>query len=73
MKYLKNEERTTALRLMFLCFILLMLFNYPIISIVNSKVFAGAIPALYLYIFVVWLIAILSTALILNMKNKTEL
>ena len=52
-KDLKKHQRLLALFLLFL-----MLFNYPVISIVNRPVLVGGIPLLYLYLFLAWLLMI---------------
>jgi hypothetical protein len=56
-KDLKKHQRLLALFLLFL-----MLFNYPVISIVNRPVLVGGIPLLYLYLFIAWLLMLVLLA-----------
>ncbi len=39
------------------------LFSYPVISLFNQRVLFFGIPLLYLYVFVTWIVLILSIAL----------
>ena len=41
-----------------------LLFNYPLISLVNLPALIGGIPLLYVYIFGVWVLVIFLIALI---------
>ena len=47
-----------------------LLFNYPILSIVNRTIFIGGIPLLYLYLFAVWAAIIVCTAVICRQGRK---
>lgn len=47
---------------MIACLLLLFL-SYPLISIFNRPVFVAGIPLLYLYVFVVWIAAVVMLAL----------
>lgn len=47
-----------------------LLFNYPLISIVNLPVRIGGIPVLYAYIFGVWVLMISLVALISRRDSK---
>lgn len=38
---------------------LLLVFSYPLISIANQPVFTGRFPLLFVYVFVVWICAII--------------
>ena len=49
-----------------------LLFNYPLISIVNLPALIGGIPVLYAYIFGVWLLIISLVALISSRNSKTQ-
>lgn len=48
-----------------------LLFNYPLISLVNLSVLIGRIPVLYAYIFGVWVLVILLAALITGREART--
>jgi hypothetical protein len=48
-----------------------LLFNYPLISLVNLPVLMGRIPLLYIYIFGVWVLVILLAALITGREART--
>lgn len=50
---LKNQK------FIFLSIFLLLLFTYPIISIVNRSLFFAGIPVLFLYVFLIWIAAII--------------
>lgn len=53
--------------------ILLMgLFTYPVISIANKGVMVAGIPLLFLYVLLVWIIAIIVFASITNTKQRKE-
>ena len=39
--------------------LMLMLFGYPILTIVNRNEFVGSFPLLYIYIGVVWLVSLI--------------
>lgn len=67
----KLIRRKKALIKFFFLFILLLLaFNFPILSIFNVPQNVKNIPLLYLYIFVLWFIAILLIALMLERHNR---
>ena len=57
-------------RLIGLFFLGLILFNFPIIALFSEAGWFFNLPVLYVYIFLAWILIILSTALIL--KRKTE-
>lgn len=67
----KKHQRLLGLFLLFL-----LLFNYPIISIVNRPVVVGGVPLLYLYLFGAWLIMIILLAWVvkrqINQKDGYE-
>ena len=52
--------------------LLLLLFTYPFISIVNKTTLVGGIPLLFLYILVVWIIAIVVLYRITEGKQKKK-
>lgn len=48
-----------------------LLFNYPLISLVNLPVLIGSIPVLYAYIFGAWILLILLVALVTGRDAPT--
>ena len=50
--------------------LLLVLFTYPLISIANRAALAFGIPVLFLYILIVWIIAIIVLYRIAERKQK---
>ena len=52
--------------------LLLLLFTYPFISIANKTTLVGGIPLLFLYILVVWIIAIVVLYRITEGKQKKK-
>ncbi len=48
-----------------------LLFNYPLISLVNLPVLIGSIPVLYAYIFGAWVLLILLVALVTGRDART--
>jgi membrane protein YdbS with pleckstrin-like domain len=50
--------------------LLLVLFTYPVVSIANRSALAAGIPVLFLYIFIVWIIAIIVLYRIAERKQK---
>ncbi|MBL7722650.1 MAG: hypothetical protein JNK27_00805 [Chitinophagaceae bacterium] len=69
-------DRLKRQRFVFLSFVLLAVFIYPIVSIANKIKTIGGIPILFLFIFTAWIIAIFllyRTAERKNNKPKTNL
>jgi uncharacterized membrane protein (DUF485 family) len=52
--------------------LLLTLFTYPFISIANKAAVVAGIPVLFLYILVVWIIAIIVLYRIAERKQKKQ-
>ncbi len=48
-----------SVRFLLIALLMLVLFTYPLLSTANKKVMIGGLPLLYIYIGVVWLLAIL--------------
>jgi TRAP-type C4-dicarboxylate transport system permease small subunit len=46
-------------KLILFSILLLLLFSYPLISIANKALLVAGIPLLFVYIFVVWIMAII--------------
>ncbi|MEJ2155177.1 MAG: hypothetical protein P8X96_07560 [Desulfobacteraceae bacterium] len=47
-----------------------LLFNYPLISLVNLPARVGGIPILYAYIFGVWIVIIILVALVSSKDSR---
>lgn len=47
-----------------------LLFNYPLISLVNRPAQVGGIPILYAYIFGVWIVIIILVALVSSRDSR---
>lgn len=48
-----------SVRFLLIALLMLVLFTYPLLSTANKRVMIGGLPLLYIYIGVVWLLAIL--------------
>ena len=48
------EKLTVLLGIIFFC-----LLNYPLLAIFNSATLIGGLPAVFLYLFAIWLLAII--------------
>ena len=59
----------TSQRLIVIFVIGCLLLNYPLVSIVNQSRLLAGIPLLFLFIFGVWLLLILLTAIVLRRKE----
>lgn len=57
------EPEKRAPRLVALCLLGALLFNYPILALFNVPAFVLGIPVLYVYIFVAWALLIALMAL----------
>lgn len=58
---MKNEINTPYHELaVLLCAMLLLLFNQPILSIADSNMHLAGIPVLFIYLLIVWIIAIIA-------------
>ncbi|MEZ0484149.1 hypothetical protein [Fibrella aquatica] len=63
--------RTT--RLVCICVLFVLLVNEPIISIVDRPVLIWGVPMLFMYVLLVWALAIGSTAWVLHVtRHATE-
>jgi len=61
-----NESEKWSPRLIALCMLGCLLFNYPILALFNLPGSVGGIPILYAYIFTVWALFIAMIALIVR-------
>ncbi|TYP69996.1 hypothetical protein BD809_1146 [Aquimarina intermedia] len=59
-------KRRHEQKLLVLSFVLLFLFNIPLLLIFNQSGDVGGIPLLYFFIFLIWLISILISAYLLK-------
>jgi hypothetical protein len=50
--------------------LLLVLFTYPVVSIANRSALLAGFPVLFLYIFLVWIIAIILLYRLAESKSK---
>jgi hypothetical protein len=66
-----NEEHKTQ-KLILFSILLLILLSYPFISIINKTVLVGGFPVLFLYIFLVWIFAIIILQRLSEQKQKRK-
>jgi len=66
MKFNKLKEQ----RLLFVSVFFLVLLSFPFLKIANKAEKAFGIPILYLYVFVVWFLSILSIFLIIEFSKR---
>ncbi|WP_020600196.1 hypothetical protein [Spirosoma panaciterrae] len=59
-------------RLIFLSLLFVLLFNEPLISIVNRPVLVAGLPMLYAYVLGVWAVMIGLIALVLHRSRSTD-
>jgi len=64
------QNKLTKQKLTLFSVLLLLLFTYPVISIVNKVSFVAGIPVLFLYVFIVWIIAIIILFRVADRKPK---
>jgi Na+/melibiose symporter-like transporter len=64
------QNKTNNQKLIFLSILLLILLAYPFISLANKVQLLFGIPILYLYIFIVWIIAIIICYRIVERNQK---
>ncbi|MCU0468882.1 MAG: hypothetical protein MUF58_09790 [Arcicella sp.] len=57
-------------KLLMLSVLALILFNFPILSIVNIKETINGIPILFFYIFIIWLLLIIVIFRVIKNKSK---
>ena len=61
-----NDSARRSPRLVALCMLGCLLFNYPILALFNLPVLVAGIPLLYAYIFTAWALLIALMALVLE-------
>jgi Ca2+/Na+ antiporter len=64
------QNKLTKQKLTLFSILLIFLFTYPIISIANRVSFVAGIPVLFLYVFIVWIIAIVVLYRLADRKPK---
>jgi len=64
------QNKIRQQKLVFLGILLLLLLSYPFITIVNKVALVAGFPALYLYIFSIWIIAIFVLYLVTDKRKK---
>jgi hypothetical protein len=68
--FYKMKNKLTRQKLFLFSILLMVLFTYPVISIVNKTMFIAGFPVLFLYVFVVWIIAIIVLYRLADRKQK---
>ena len=64
-----DKFEVKAQRLVALCVLGVVLFNYPILALFNVKATVFGIPVLYAYIFTAWSLLIACMAYVVEKKN----
>lgn len=64
-----DKKTRIGYRMVLICALGMLLFNYPILSGPNSKLLLLGIPLLYLYIFAVWFVLVLLLYIAVNRKK----
>jgi len=62
-----SDERRSKLLITFIAFLLL--FNYPLLRIIDQKTLWFGFPSLYIYMFLVWGVMILVVAQIVRQRK----
>ena len=61
-----GEFETRSERLVALCLLGFLLFNYPLLAVFNVQATVFGIPVLYAYVFLVWALLIALMALVIE-------
>jgi 4-hydroxybenzoate polyprenyltransferase len=64
------QSKLKRQKLILVSILLMIAFTYPIISIANRSHLVAGIPVLFLYIFIVWIIAIIVLYRLADAKQK---
>ncbi len=64
------KEKLKEQKLLFISVLFIMLFSFPFLKMINSASLIAGIPQFYLYIFIVWFIAISLIWLVADTKRK---
>jgi hypothetical protein len=59
-----SNRKSTGQRLVALCMLGMLLFNYPILALFNVSGTLFGVPVLYAYIFIAWAVLIAVVALV---------
>ncbi|MFZ4056803.1 MAG: hypothetical protein ACOYKE_01635 [Ferruginibacter sp.] len=62
-----NQQKLNGIGLL-----LMLLFSFPFLSLVNKKILVAGIPLLYLYIMLVWLLGIVGIFLVVDFRPKRK-
>jgi len=65
-------DKEKSRRLIGLFLFVVVLYNYPILSLFNISNRISGIPVLYLYLFFVWILSIVLVVIINKYPQKTE-
>lgn len=65
-------DREKNRRLVGLFLLVVILYNYPVLSLFNVPVRISGIPLLYFYLFFVWILSIILTLIINKYPLKTK-
>ena len=64
-----NGHESKSPRLVALCILGALLFNYPILALFNKQGFVLGIPLLYAYIFLAWILLVAAMAFVVERGN----
>lgn len=53
------EDRLPSVKLVFISILMMLAFSFPFVSIANKPILLLGLPVLFLYLFLVWLLAVL--------------
>jgi predicted permease len=59
-------------KLLIISCLFLVLFTFPVLSIFNSKSSVGGIPVLYLYIFAIWILFIVTIFRVIKKERNQK-
>ena len=64
-----DTRQTKAQRLVALCLLGFLLFNYPVLALFNQGVLVLGVPLIYAYLFAAWAVLITLLALVVRRGN----
>jgi hypothetical protein len=65
-----NDDETKAQRLVGLCMLGVLLFNFPVLSLFNKPIFVAGIPLIYAYIFLAWAVLVGLMAVVARTRGR---
>jgi len=65
-----NDDETKAQRLVGLCMLGALLFNFPVLSLFNKPIFVAGVPLIYAYIFLAWAILVGLMAVVARTRGR---